>query len=1228
MVAEAVTISGWFVSSVFNKLRDGALSYYKGQKSWQSGMKADLDRLASFQPQIENIIYMAERGHLPRDPNLPIYKWLAQLQDAVEEADNVLDELEYRHLKGEKKIVKLASRAAQQDDLLKRLMEIVKTFNDLVTGLDTFAQVLRWFDQRFATEVRGDVSQETGFLFTGNNFFGREEEEKLIIDWLTSSDTKEISVFSIVGVGGVGKTVLAQHIYEKLDYFETKIWVCVSQTFDEKTIAKKILKSLLTDKELKIETISEAQRALIETLSAKKFFLVLDNVWNDKEKGKWEKLIAPLRYGGEGSKVLLTTRMESVSDMVAEVVGESKISLNLNGLGERESMLLFEKSAFLGYDPNDYPKLQSIGNEIVTKLSGIPLAVKTIGGMLNDKLDDEFWTCILEDGALNSDKEMDGIMEAIRLSYEHPPPELKPCFRYCSLFPQNHKFNKEQLVDMWISVGLIPEGEEREEKVASNFFETLMRKSFFEPKESYYTMHDLLHELAQFLSKNECLCVVSDNPIQIEQNIRHLSLRTSNIYVLKNLSGLKFLRTLLLYCHIEDHELGDVICTALKGFKTLRYLGLSSKHLRDFPESIGNLVHLRALSITRTQIPKLSPCVCILYHLQILEFTSNPYFDHSKGSIPSNIYKLSKLKKLYLPSNVISMVHHIGKLTSLQQLIGYSVGDEVGYDISELEMMVELREMLLTNLENVKSTEEASKAKLYSKQHLQHIALIWGHGFANTGGRDESHKEVADCLQPHPKVVDLVLNGYSSTNPPYWLEARILLNLTQIKLAYCNLERLPPLGQLPSLKHLFLENMAALKKIGLEFYRSSQSEDPFPALETLELIHLIQLEEWTENTRSEKWFPHLKRLLVLNCPNLTKLPSIPTSLEELELNSLEIVTLPDFKYQNEGSSTNQGPRFLSSLIIFGCSNLVSLSSGFFSHPEQLTSLKELAIWNCNELVRLPSKGFRELVNLKSLRIQGCKFFLLPMFVPKNFFPPSIQRVMLSSCEDFVASLPQLLCNLSLITLLKLEDCSNLISLPSENVLRCLTSLREVKLRNCKRLNSLGGLGVISSLKILVIKTCPMLTTGSPMDSIEESPRNRLSMTLDVLDIDRAEYLFVVPLRNLHFTKSVEIRGFNSMTRFPDQWLQQNGASLRSLGLYGLNSVESFPDSLQNLTSLKMLVLHNAFRLARLPELPESLEILDIDGCNKELAERLKDGGLDFDKVRDLDLGVFGVSTRH
>ncbi|KAJ4801694.1 Disease resistance protein RGA2 [Rhynchospora pubera] len=1180
-------------------------------------MKDKLERLERLQPQVETLVYAAESGNLPEEHNPALDRWLGQLQDAVEEADNVLDELEYRHLKGENKMVNFVKQATQQDDVLKRLRKVVKTFDDLVAGLGTFAQVLRWLDEHVGTEVRGGMSHETGSLFPGNEFFGRQKEKQIVIDWLKSSDTKEISVFSIVGVGGVGKTAFAQNLFdhEELGCFE-KIWVCVSKTFDETTIIKKILESL-TKKEPEIGTLHVAQRSLMRILSSKKFLLVLDNVWNETERHNWENLVAPLRHGAKGSKILLTTRMNSVANMAAQVVGEPKMSLNLKGLEETESMLLFEKSAFVGLDSTDYLRLQPIGNKIAKKLKRIPLVVKTIGGMLNNNLTEEYWINVSLDGALDSNKGTDDVMEAIRLSYDNLSHELKPCFRYCSLFREEHWFNREEVVDMWISVGLIPEGEKRQEEVANDFFETLVQKSFFEPKASYYIMHDLLHELAHILSKNECLRAVTNIPIQIPHKIRHMSLTTSDIVVLKSLEELKYLRTLLLYCDIKDAEIGDVIDTALKGFKTVRYLELSCRHLSNFPESIGNLVHLRCLRITITYISKLPLCVCKLYHLQILDFTS------VNESIPSDLCKLPKLKRLYLSLHVISMLPHIGKLTSLQHL-GYSVRGEVGYNISELEMMSELRDLMITNLENVRSTEEASKAKLTSKQHLIRLELEWGDGNDTIEVcKNESDKEVVDCLQPHHNLTNLVLHGYRSTNPPKWLEARILPNLTKINLASCCLERLPPFGELPHLKCLILEKLGALKKIGLEFYGSSRYGNPFPELETLELIQLIQLEEWTEDVHSEKFFPRLKGLVVFECSSLKKLPPIPTSLKELKLSNLQITTLPEFKQQNEGSSTNQGPRLLSTLSIIRCSRLTCLSCGFFSHSKQLASLKELVISDCGELVWLPSKGFKDLVSLKSLTIKGCtKLFLLPMFLPKSFFPPSVQQVLLKSCGDLVASLPQLLPNLSLIRLLILENCSNLIALPSENVFRCLISLEELELRNCRGLKSLGGLEAISSLKILTIRKCPMLATGSVLDSIEQSPRNRLLMALDQLCIDCPEYLLVMPLRNLHLIRRVILSGFHSMTPL-EEWLLQNRTSLHTLDLDGLPSAESLPDSLQRLTSLRVLRLHNFVGLRRLPELPWSLEILDIDGCNEELAERLK-GGSDYSKVGHLDFEVFGV----
>jgi Rx N-terminal domain len=148
-LAVDIAITGWFTSAIITKLINQALSYCKGQKSWQSGMKDELDRLSLYQLQIMTLVYAAEEGKLNLAQNPALEQWLEKLRDAVEEADNVFDELEYQHLKEEadgavkwaKKIKKFTVRAIQKDDVLKRLREVVKTFDNLVTGLAIFTQI-------------------------------------------------------------------------------------------------------------------------------------------------------------------------------------------------------------------------------------------------------------------------------------------------------------------------------------------------------------------------------------------------------------------------------------------------------------------------------------------------------------------------------------------------------------------------------------------------------------------------------------------------------------------------------------------------------------------------------------------------------------------------------------------------------------------------------------------------------------------------------------------------------------------------------------------------------------------------------------------------------------------------------------------------------------------------------------------------------------------------------
>ena len=269
---------------------------------------------------------------------------------------------------------------------------------------------------------------------------GREEDRKAIIDLLLDFNVKDnVSFICIVGIGGLGKTTLAQYAYNDKNvknYFELEMWVCVSNDFDVKKIVEKIIESATKTKLENLE-MDLLQNKLREQLDQKKYLLVLDDVWNENEE-RWCNLKRLLMGGAKGSKVVITTRTK----LVAEITGTITSPYILSGLPKDQSWFLLKQMAFgEGQDTID-PDIEAIRMDIVEKCQGVPLAIKTIGRVLYFKTTKAKWSYIKNNEHTNVTQLKNGIIPVLKLSYNHLPSYLKYCFVYYSFFPKNYLIDK------------------------------------------------------------------------------------------------------------------------------------------------------------------------------------------------------------------------------------------------------------------------------------------------------------------------------------------------------------------------------------------------------------------------------------------------------------------------------------------------------------------------------------------------------------------------------------------------------------------------------------------------------------------------------------------------------------------------------------------------------------------------------------------------------------------
>ncbi|XP_015694215.1 disease resistance protein RGA2-like [Oryza brachyantha] len=1244
---------GWIISPIIRKMVSAVRSYISSQFSWKSEMMSDLKNLEA---TLVDILMVIDKAEKQSSNDISQVMSLHQMKDAICEADDFLDEFDYmvqekiEHLGMASAVLSIGKRLVRIEKLRSKLQEVLKTLGRVRSSSGMFAQVMAGESSSFSHSPDCVSTRATGPILHEDTIFGRTKE----IDELTSLLVRECDehscydgqtfntvVHSIVGVGGIGKTTLAQAIYndERItETFDLKIWVCVSNNFDKTRIIKEIIACIDGGENIEFTNFnfSMLQQKLRRSLDLKRFLLVLDDVWFDERFGEyrnsemWKELIAPIKKINispralytkrTGSKILLTTRAELVAKML-----DSRTLFFLQGLGKDDSRMLFRKCAFGNMNPADYPELKTIEDQIVENLKGSALALKVIGGHLSGKYNTLDWNRVLQEGVLNPND----IMTILRSSYESLPKYLQQCFAYCSLFPKGYCIDPKRLIHMWTAQGFVRQDENNTnttlEDIGRGYFNGLLDRSFFQMlrrgDQVHYIMHDLMSDLALHVSGSECHRVEHGSQFELPHYIRHLSVSVEHLENFVNCDRLRRLRSLIVlnkswFCF--NFNLTHGILCKLKG---VRVLDLSGCCMKRLPNAVSNLIHLRFLAIQRTcyTLPK---SISRLRHLRALfvqyhscyssqkfcsqQCSSRNFFNLRRGqrntsgryfSLPESINKLSNLVHVDIERSYALMLTGKHQLPCVEGSGEFHVGKK-GQSIVGLEDLNALRgELAIRLLENVKTGEEAAKAHLDLKKHITKLELEWGLVENDGDTSNDSNFDVLNVLKPHPNLVDITISGYPGARSPTWLNSSWLSSLQLICLRDCKRwEVLPPLGDLPSLKTLEVRRMKELKVLGQEFFGLKG----FPSLERLLLERLPKV-EWSL-VENYQLFPALIHLSIAGCPRLRQYPTYLRTLRHIAILDEEQIHFKVFMDNFELTRS------------FCC-----MLSSFFHvlHAHHLEFVENMKIY-VDHFVHIPKAAFNNMKSLKELTVHGLgpswenTYPIISTLWDESgatALPTSLQYLELLKCHMRASSLSKFLSNLICLDTLYLGPCET-VGMPCQLPLSVhqLRTLRRLHIFGCGWLISLEGSEALVSLKEFFLTNC---------DNLESVPDMENMPSLQTLRLRSCPQVTRLCQSGCHTAlQELRIESCDGLASLEDL---HDLVSLRKMKVAECSALIALPD-MDTFYSLKILVIHRCTQLRVLPRngLPVSLEVFFLIEGHPLLEKQFEQKhGPDYNKVAAL-----------